>query len=171
MRLTHERSFRGFPVTMRGTSHDNLWRYAGIIGRQAARRGPNLIGRDNQIFGDAGQTITDSARGGNDVLIGVDNSSSNQLFGDATNISGKAIGGKDALFGGNATAITSVTNFRAGPWRGSRCGRVRGSSMNFGAAARQFDGRHVALMLHGVAESGRQPLKLLVIIWCDMIRS
>src|SRR5262245_35386975 len=49
----------------------------------------------------------------------------------------------------------------AGPWRGSHCGRVRGSSMNFGAAARQFDGRHVAFMSRGAAKRLRQSLKML----------
>jgi hypothetical protein len=59
-----------------------------------------LIGtddEDNLLFGDAGVSIIDSAKGGNDTLTGGDNSgsgtASNALFGDAQIMSGSARGG------------------------------------------------------------------------------
>jgi hypothetical protein len=69
---------------------------------------------NNAIYGDAGMAITDSARGGGDILAGGDNTStlsfSNDLFGDANTISGEGEGGDDTLTGGNNRGGFSLFN-------------------------------------------------------------
>src|SRR5262245_32645057 len=57
----------------------------------------------NILFGDAGAAITDSARGGDDILIGgaLHDTGENHLFGDSDTLSGKAQGGNDTLAGGD----------------------------------------------------------------------
>jgi hypothetical protein len=69
----------------------------------------DLVGTANEeniLVGDAGESITDFARGGNDTLTGGDNSDSsfvvNTLVGDAGDfITDFARGGNDTLIGGN----------------------------------------------------------------------
>ena len=55
--------------------------------------------KQNLIFGDAGVAVTDFARGGDDTLTAGNSTSDpllfNDLFGDATTMSGKAQGGNE----------------------------------------------------------------------------
>jgi hypothetical protein len=66
----------------------------------------------NQLTGDA-QLLLDSARGGNDALIGGNataGSVENFLYGDALGIDNAGPGGNDKLTGGNASGSGTVNN-------------------------------------------------------------
>jgi Ca2+-binding RTX toxin-like protein len=71
----------------------------------SARGGDDvLIGGDgaesNYLVGDAAQVMQNSARGGDDLLIGGDYAE-NAFYGDATDMTGDARAGRDILIGGN----------------------------------------------------------------------
>jgi hypothetical protein len=86
-----------------------------------------LIGTDDEtnfIFGDAGESLIDSARGGNDSLTGGDNFGSgvlgsvfNSLVGDASSMSGSTPGGNDTLTGGDNISGDLLTNSLTGDAR------------------------------------------------------
>ncbi|CAH1668712.1 MULTISPECIES: DUF4214 domain-containing protein [unclassified Chelatococcus] len=75
-----------------------------------ADAGANLV-----IFGDAGQSILDQARGGNDsISVNVEAASQNWLIGDARYIVGEGAGGEDSLVGLAGASTYSTTNHLIG---------------------------------------------------------
>ena len=86
-----------------------------LSGNQHAKN-QTLTGIDNlnnELVGDV-HTITDQARGGNDTLIGGNNTGAglnfNQLIGDASTMLDSAQGGNNTLIGGNNTGAGFVLN-------------------------------------------------------------
>src|SRR5262245_26823337 len=84
----------------------------GALSGHQKGRSQVLVGTDNQpntIFGDA-YSIIDFASGGNDTLVGGNNTGTgsilNQLYGDAYQMSGHAQGGSNTLVG--VTAVASA---------------------------------------------------------------
>ena len=72
-----------------------------------------LNGEGGTAFGDAGGTIRAKAVGGNDLLIGGEDTGSftaNTLYGDASEIAGSGTGGNDTLAGGAGTKTVNHLN-------------------------------------------------------------